>query len=297
MAQKRSAAQESVWVDTPSLAHELSWLLMKADSAPIRRAGGAVAVIPARYHSSRFPGKPLADRTGRPLIQHVVERVRLAQRITRVIVATDDTRIQQAVESFGGEVVITKADHPNGTSRIAEVVGQWPKEPGDWASQIIVNVQGDEPEIEPHVIDQLVEVLAAEPVHDGAPMATLASAFNADEDPHDPNIVKVVTARVQDRWRAMYFSRSVIPYDRDGLQTVAPLKHPGLYAYRRSFLLRYVQLSATPLEQVEQLEQLRALEHGHPIAVAKTSVRHHGIDTPQQYEAFVQRWVRPATHS
>jgi 3-deoxy-manno-octulosonate cytidylyltransferase (CMP-KDO synthetase) len=252
----------------------------------------AIAVIPARYGSSRFPGKPLADKTGKPLIQHVVERVRLAKRISRVILATDDQRIFDAAQQFGCEAVMTRSDHPNGTSRIAEVVEGLTQPSGsDGEGQVIVNVQGDEPQIEPSVIDELVDGLLAEPADGGAPMATLASTFAHDEDPHDPNIVKLVVARIDGRLRAMYFSRSLIPYDRGHAPAGAvakPLKHPGLYAYRRDFLLRYVQLAPTPLEQTEQLEQLRALEHGYAIAVVMADVRHHGIDTPEQYEAFVR---------
>lgn len=242
----------------------------------------ALAVIPARFASTRFPGKPLADATGKPLIRHVVERVRLTRSIGRIIVATDDRRILDAVRSFGCEAVMT-GEHPNGTSRIAEVVASLGEhvEPG----QIIVNVQGDEPDIEPSVIDELVAGLAADP---DAPMATLASPFADDEDPANPNIVKLVTAAVGGRCRAMYFSRSLIPFDRDG-RGVERWKHPGLYAYRRDFLLHYVTLAPTPCEVAESLEQLRALEHGHAIAIVKTVVRHHGIDTPQQYEAFVKR--------
>jgi 3-deoxy-manno-octulosonate cytidylyltransferase (CMP-KDO synthetase) len=240
----------------------------------------AVAIIPARYDSTRFPGKPLANRTGKPLIQHVVERATLASTIDRVIVATDDDRIFQAVVEFGGHAVMTRRDHPNGTSRIAEVAAAL--EPHD---DLIVNVQGDEPDIEPQVIDQLVAGLAADPQ---APMATLASPFADHEDPADPNIVKVVLDR---RGRAMYFSRSLIPCDRDGIGH-QPMKHPGLYAYRRDFLLTYVTLEPTPLEIAEKLEQLRALEHGYAIAVVRTVTSHHGIDTPQQYEAFVRRHSR-----
>lgn len=241
----------------------------------------ALAVIPARFASTRFPGKPLADRTGKTLIQHVVERARLAKRVGRIIVATDDARIADAVRAFGGEVCMTREDHPNGTSRIAEVV----QGIAEADSRIVVNVQGDEPEIEPAVIDQLIDGLIADA---DAPMATLASDFAADEDATDPNIVKLI---LNQRGRAMYFSRSLIPYDRDK-RGIRPLKHPGLYAYRRDFLLKYVTLPATPLEQIEQLEQLRALEHGYAIAVVKTAVKHHGIDTPEQYEAFVQRMSR-----
>ncbi len=226
------------------------------------------------------------------MIQHVVDRVRLAERVNRVIVATDDQRIFDAVSSFGTEVMITREDHPNGTSRLAEVAESFTGQAAE-ASQVIVNVQGDEPEIEPAVIDALVEALAQEPFPGGAPMATLASPFSAEEDPRDPNIVKIVIAKAGTRGRAMYFSRSLIPFDRDARNSVTPLKHPGLYAYRRGFLLAYAKLPATPLEQTEQLEQLRALEHGYPIAVVEATVQHHGIDTPQQYEAFVQRYTHP----
>lgn len=238
---------------------------------------GALAVIPARYASTRFPGKPLADKTGKPLIQHVVEQVQRAETVGRIIVATDDRRIADAVAAFGGEAAMTRDDHPNGTSRIAEVV-----ESLDDASDIILNVQGDEPDIETSVIDELVRGLEADP---DAPMATVASPFADDEDPANPNIVKLV---IDQRGRAMYFSRSLIPFDRDQ-RGHPPLKHPGLYAYRRDFLLTYVTLPPTPCEIAEQLEQLRALEHGYAIAVVQTVTRHHGIDTPQQYEAFVAR--------
>lgn len=239
----------------------------------------ALAVIPARFGSTRFPGKPLASETGKPLIRHVVEQARKASRVGRVIVATDDARIFDAVRGFGGEAAMTRSDHPNGTSRIAEVVGAIP--PAE--SAIVVNVQGDEPEIEPELIDRLIDGLLADA---GAPMATLASPFAADEDPCNPNIVKLV---VDQRGRAMYFSRSLIPLDRDR-RGIKPLKHPGMYAYRREFLLKYVTLPPTPLEQAEQLEQLRALEHGYAIAVIHAEARHHGIDTPEQYAAFVKRY-------
>lgn len=250
----------------------------------------AIAVIPARYASTRFPGKPLADRTGKPLIQHVVERVRQAKRIARIVVATDDRRIFNAVRGFGCDAAMTRDDHPNGSSRIAEVAAGLPESE---QSLYIVNVQGDEPQIEPAVIDELVDGLAAEPADGGAPMATLASPFAPDEDPNDPNVVKLVVGRIQGRYRALYFSRSLIPFDRDphdpAASKAAPIKHPGLYAYRRDFLLRYVQLPPTSLELTEKLEQLRVLEHGYAIAVVQTHVRHHGIDTPEQYEAFVRQ--------
>ena len=237
----------------------------------------ATAVIPARYASTRFPGKILADRTGKPLIQHVFEQVRQAELVDRIIIATDDQRIVEAAQRFGAEVVLTRTDHPNGTSRIAEAASEI-------TSELIVNVQGDEPQIEPDLIDLAIQTLQDNP---SCVMSTLASPFAADEDPSDPNIVKVV---VDADGRALSFSRSVKPSDSGGQET-APLKHVGLYVYRRDFLLKYVTLPATPLEQAETLEQLRALEHGYDIAVAIANVTSHGIDTPQQYEDFVQWYL------
>ena len=238
----------------------------------------AIAVIPARIGSTRFPRKLLADKTGKPLIVHVVERVRQAASIARIIVATDHKDIYSAVADAGADVVMTSANHPNGTSRIAEVVANMPDRP-----EIVVNVQGDEPEIEPEVIDLLVAGLRADPE---APMATLVSEFQEGEDPANPNIVKVLVDQQQ---RAIYFSRALVPFDRDRAG-ITPLKHPGIYAYRPDFLLEYVKLPATPLEQIEKLEQLRAIEHGYKIAVIQTRTAHHGIDTPEQYEQFVERW-------
>ncbi|MFG0329006.1 MAG: 3-deoxy-manno-octulosonate cytidylyltransferase [Phycisphaerales bacterium] len=238
-----------------------------------------VAIIPARYASTRFPGKPLADRTGRPLIQHVHDRAAAASRVDRVLVATDDRRIADAVRKFGGTAVMTRDDHPNGTSRLAEVAAQLDE------AGVVVNVQGDEPEIDPDHIDAAIEAL--ESADDRVVTATLAASFVDDEDPSDPNIVKVVTDQ---RNRALYFSRSLIPFDRDRSGAAPLLKHIGLYVYRRPFLLEYVELSETPLEIAERLEQLRILEHGHAIAVATVNARHHGIDTPAQYDAFVKRW-------
>ena len=244
----------------------------------------ALALIPARFASTRFPGKPLADDTGRPLIQHVVERVRQCQTIGRIVVATDDPRIRDAVVGFGGEAVMTSPDHPNGTSRLAEAVQTL----GD-DTPLVVNVQGDEPEVPAATVDALVRGLADDA---DADMATLASPFADDEDPTNPNVVKLVIDRHD---RAIYFSRSVIPHDRDAelLATrprVTRYKHPGLYAYRRDFLLAYPDLAPTPLEEAEKLEQLRVLEHGYKIAVIHADAPHPGIDTPEQYDAFVRRY-------
>ena len=242
----------------------------------------ALAVIPARFASSRFPGKPLADETGKPLIQHVVERVQQAQRLDRVVVATDDPRIFDAVTAFGAEAVMT-GEHPNGTSRIAEAVATLGS-----GHDLIVNVQGDEPEVPAETIDALIDGLDGDAE---AQMATLASPFAEDEDTTNPNVVKLV---LDQRGRAMYFSRSPIPFDREaerlGHRPTATLyKHPGLYAYRRSFLEVYPTLEPTPLEQAEQLEQLRVLERGYAIKIVHAPAPHPGIDTPEQYAAFVER--------
>jgi len=245
-----------------------------------------VAVIPARYASIRFPGKPLARQTGKYLIQHVYEQVRRARSISEVIVATDDLRIREAVESFGGRVVMTRADHPSGTDRVAEAA-----EGVD--ADLIVNVQGDEPEIEPDSIDRLVALLACQPE---VGIATLACPFAAGANPADPNAVKVVLDR---KGRALYFSRSLVPYPRDakGRPDVPGdwLLHLGIYAYRRDFLLKLASLEPTPLERRERLEQLRALEQGQPIAVGIVERAAIGIDTPEDYAAFVERSRPPAS--
>jgi 3-deoxy-manno-octulosonate cytidylyltransferase (CMP-KDO synthetase) len=250
--------------------------------------GEATIIIPARLGSTRFPGKVLASATGRPLIQHVYEAARGATCATRVVVATDDERVRRAVGAFGGECVMTSPEHPNGTSRLAEAAATL----GLAADAIVVNVQGDEPELEPSAIDDAVAALE----QTGAPVATVAQPFGESENPADPNVVKVVLRR---DGTAMYFSRSLVPYPWDAAPTAPsgdrwhekPLKHVGLYVYRRSFLETYVHLEPTALERTEQLEQLRVLYYGHAIAVAVCPARGFGgIDTPEQYEAFVMRW-------
>lgn len=241
----------------------------------------AIALIPARMASTRFPGKMLADQTGKPLIQHVCDAVRRAQTISRIIVATDDQRVADAVSSFGGESVLTSPDHTNGTSRLAEAAQKLGLGPED----LVANVQGDEPEIEPKAIDAAVALAARA----GIDVATAASPFVEGEDPRNPNIVKVV--RRADG-TALYFSRALVPHHRDGGIPATPLKHVGLYVYRVGFLRRYAALAPTPLEQSEVLEQLRILEHGHTIGVAVVPCRTQGIDTPEQYAAFVERWKK-----
>jgi len=242
----------------------------------------AVAVIPARYASSRFPGKPLARATGKYLIQHVYERVAQARGIDRVIVATDDERIGEAVGTFGAECFFTSPDHPSGTDRVAEVARQL-------KCDFVVNVQGDEPEIEPAAVEILLGTLG-DSAH---PMATLACSFanlrrqGIEADPSDPNRVKVVCVG----GRALYFSRSLIPYPRnDASGFGGPYLHLGTYAYRRDFLLTLAELPPTQLERIEGLEQLRAIEHGYGIAVGSVERAAAGIDTPEDYAAFVARF-------
>ena len=241
----------------------------------------ATVVIPARYASTRFPGKMIAADTHRPLVQHVVDQCRKAKRVRNVIVATDDQRIVQALKPFGTIVTMTDPQHQSGTDRIWQVVREWPGE-------LVVNVQGDEPEIEPEVIDGLIERMeSAEGAGDD--MATAATRFPAGADPDDPNLVKVVMG--QDG-RALYFSRSPIPYRReaDNKENAAYYLHLGIYAYRWQFLLDFSKWPPSSLEKTERLEQLRALEHGRSIFVLKVARATHGIDTPEQYAAFVKRW-------
>lgn len=242
-----------------------------------------VAIIPARLASTRLPGKVLLSRTGKPLIQHVYEAARKASRPSRFVVAADDVSVARACAGFNAEVVMTRVDHPNGTSRLAEACEAL----GLSDDVIAVNVQGDEPELDASLIDAAVGALE----QTGAEVATIASPFMAGEDPANPNIVKVVCRADS---TAMYFSRSLIPFRRDAAFAgeVKPLKHVGLYVYRVGFLRRYVSLPATALEQTESLEQLRVLWHGFRIAVAVRESRGQGIDTPEQYEAFVRK-IKP----
>jgi 3-deoxy-manno-octulosonate cytidylyltransferase (CMP-KDO synthetase) len=237
-----------------------------------------VGIIPARYQSSRFPGKPLADIHGKPMIQRVFERTSRARRLHRVLVATDDPRILEAVEAFGGEAVMTGARHSSGTDRLAEAGRLIGLSPDD----IVVNVQGDEPLIEPVMIDRLVEALQESP---RSPMATLAFPGGGVQDKMDylnPNVVKVV---VDDAGRALYFSRSPIPHGRDAAEEeITFLRHLGFYAYHFSFLRIFTELPPGKLELLEKLEQLRALEHGYSIQVALSPVRTGGVDTPQDME-------------
>jgi 3-deoxy-manno-octulosonate cytidylyltransferase (CMP-KDO synthetase) len=240
-------------------------------------------VIPARYASRRLPGKPILERvreaTGRYLIQHVYERARRASSVDTVVVATDDRRILEAVQEFGGIARTTSKSHRSGTDRVAEVAEQMDH-------PIVVNVQGDEPEILPGQVDQVVALLEADAE---ASMATLGCPIYEEAQWRDPNAVKVV---VDSAGTALYFSRSPIPHMRDvqGLPEDAParpLHHLGIYAYRREFLLAYADLPPSTLEQAEKLEQLRALDAGHRIKVGITDQLPRGIDTPDDLDAWL----------
>ena len=226
-----------------------------------------LCVIPARYASTRLPGKPLADICGKPMICRVWERARRAEKPERVIVATDDERIYDAVRAEGGEALLTRADHPTGTDRLAEVAEAYPE------VDLIVNVQGDEPLIEPSVIDDLI---APFEMDENLPMATVMVRMEDAAEQLNPNNVKVVVDKLG---YALYFSRSLVPYPRAAAGPV--YKHIGIYAYRRDFLLRYARLEPTPLERAESLEQLRALENGYGIRVLETDCRFVGVDTPE----------------
>jgi 3-deoxy-manno-octulosonate cytidylyltransferase (CMP-KDO synthetase) len=230
----------------------------------------AVIVIPARYESSRFPGKPLARIAGRPMIEHVYERARRAAGVDRVLVATDDRRIASAVEAFGGEAVMTRSDHATGTDRLAEVAD-------GLTCDIVINIQGDEPLLEPAMVRQVLEALTGDAA---AVMGSLRTRLVDRAEYLDPNVVKVAVDRHD---AALYFSRAPIPFVRETGTAGAPphaFRHIGVYSYRRAFLPVFRSLAPTPLETLERLEQLRALEHGYRIRVTETTYRSIGVDTP-----------------
>ncbi len=226
-------------------------------------------IIPARYGSTRLPGKPLADIAGQPMIQRVYAQVKKSTKANTVIVATDDMRVYEAVMAFGGEAMMTDANHSTGTDRLAEVAKAHPE------LDIIINVQGDEPLIDPAIIDDLITYFEE---HPQGTMATVASPLKKEEE-QEPGSVKVVCNLKGD---ALYFSRSLIPFPRNN--GYAPLKHIGIYGYTREFLLEYASMAPTPLETTESLEQLRALEHGYTIHVIKTNASFVGVDTAEDLE-------------
>ncbi|MFN8544160.1 MAG: 3-deoxy-manno-octulosonate cytidylyltransferase [Candidatus Binatia bacterium] len=235
-----------------------------------------IAIIPARYASTRLPGKALVSIGDRPMIWHVAERTRRARGLARVIVATDDARIRDAVAPLGIEVAMTRADHPSGTDRLAEVVARLD-------ADVVVNVQGDLPLLDPTMVERLAARMTSDP---RLPMATLATPIHDAAEWHSPHVVKVVWGA---DGRALYFSRSPIPHDRDGVRAAGEpygWRHVGMYAYRRDVLLRLATLAPSPLERRERLEQLRALEHGIGIGVVEWVAAEPliEVDTPEDLE-------------
>jgi 3-deoxy-manno-octulosonate cytidylyltransferase (CMP-KDO synthetase) len=244
-----------------------------------------LGVLPSRWGSTRFPGKPLHLIAGKPLIQHVWERCQQCSRLDDIIVAVDDERIRDAVLAFGGKVAMTSPDHPTGTDRIAEAVKAVPQ------ATHIVNIQGDEPLIDPALIDELAAAMAADPTLD---MATAANPLDpSDPAVQDPNVVKVAIAL---DGRALYFSRSPLPFFRNTVAGLPVLRHKGIYAYQRSFLERFVTWPPSPLEMAESLEQLRALENGATIKVILTTDTSPGVDTPEQARE-IERLLTTAQHT
>ena len=252
-----------------------------------------IAIIPARYAATRLPGKPLLDIAGKPMVVRTLERACAARNVTRALVATDDERICAAVRAAGYEAVMTRADHASGTDRLAEVAAAWP------AGTIIVNVQGDEPLIDPRTIERAVDALVSDP---NCAIATTCEPLTRAADVLSPDVVKVVTDA---DGRALCFSRAPIPYPRDAVRRHGTLaaaletepallqlfrKHNGLYAYRREFLLEYTRWPPTLLEQAESLEQLRALEHGAVIRVVAAVTSAPGVDTPEDLARVRGLW-------
>ena len=237
--------------------------------------GKVLAVIPARFGSTRFPGKIIARLGGKPLVAHTYARTCQAELVSEAIVATEDERVLNALVPLGIPTVMTRPDHPSGTDRIAEVAA-------DSDADIIVNVQGDEPLIDPKTVDAAVKPLLDDPA---LPMATVKHLLSDPRDIEDPNIVKVVCGA---NGRALYFSRCPIPFIRDAADRARAnqcyWQHVGLYVYRRDFLIEYAKWAQTPLEQLERLEQLRVLENGYPIAVVETKSKSIGVDTPEDLE-------------
>jgi len=230
-----------------------------------------VCIIPSRYHSTRFEGKPLADLCGKPMIQHVYERVLCSKIVSYAAVATDDKRIFAAVQKFGGHAIMTSPDHKSGTDRIAEAVSSLNLDEMD----VIVNIQGDQPVFEPSQIDEVARPILEDP---SLPMSTLIYRIVREEEITHPTAVKVVFDR---NHFALYFSRSTIPYVRDQEQQASYYKHHGIYAYRKAFLDTFARLEEGCLERLEALEQLRAMEHGYRIKVIETMHDSLEVDTPE----------------
>lgn len=262
---------------------------------PTRPTSGAVAIIPARLQSTRLPEKPLQDLGGQPLVVRVLERARRAASLESIWVATDSERIADTVRAAGGEAILTRADHPSGLDRVAEAAASLRettrrasqadgvRDPDLEADPVVLNVQGDEPFLNPAGLDHLVALFDRPEVR----MATLAAPFAPGDDPADPNRVKVVLDRAG---RALYFSRSLIPHGAGSKDAAAPLLHVGIYAYRLATLRELAALPPAPLETTERLEQLRALWNGIPIHVAVGDYHSIGIDTPEDLQRARTRW-------
>jgi 3-deoxy-manno-octulosonate cytidylyltransferase (CMP-KDO synthetase) len=233
----------------------------------------ALGVIPARWSSTRLPGKALADIGGKPMIRHVWENARRSLKLTEIIIACDEPRVHAAALAFGARAVMTRQDHPSGSDRVAEAASAS-------EADIVVNIQGDEPFIDPRLIDALVDALAADPA---SAMATVVKRFGSKDDFLNPNMVKVVIDRDH---HALYFSRAPVPHHRDGVPSDYSryFRHIGIYAYRRDFLLQYCAWPKSFLEQEEALEQLRVLENGHRIMTVETTIDTIGVDTPEDLE-------------
>lgn len=243
-----------------------------------------LGVLPARWGSSRFPGKPLHVIAGKPLIQHVWERCKQAKLLEELVVATDDERIAQAVSSFGGKAVMTSIDHPTGTDRLAEAISFFPQ------ATHVINIQGDEPLIDIKLIDEIGAALLTDSKWQ---MVTAANPMAVDDpDVLDPNVVKVVMGL---DGRALYFSRSAIPFSRQQPDGLTVFRHKGIYGYRRAFLEQFIKWQPTALECAESLEQLRALEHGAQIKVLTTLDTSPGVDTLEQAQA-VELLLQSSTH-
>jgi len=236
-----------------------------------------IGVIPARWASTRFPGKVLAQIHGKPMIQYVWQQAQKAKLLTDVIVACDDDRVFRVVKSFGGKPVMTSMEHPSGTDRIAEAVG-------DMKVDVVVNIQGDEPLVPPEVIDVLAEALIKD---EDAPMATVVKRITQPALLENPNVVKAVINR---KHEALYFSRFAVPFNREAksFSETVYYQHLGLYAYRRDFLMKFDQLPKSLLEETEKLEQLRVLEAGYRILVVETDYETIGVDTPEDLTRVIQ---------
>ncbi|RKF17799.1 3-deoxy-manno-octulosonate cytidylyltransferase [Alginatibacterium sediminis] len=239
-------------------------------------------IIPARYQSTRLPAKALLDIAGKPMLQHVYEQACLSK-ATRVLIATDDGRIQSAAENFGAQVIMTSSEHQSGTERLAEVVEKL----GFAEQEIIVNIQGDEPLIPPVIIDQVAKLLVDD---SNAPMATLSTDLTDISEINDSNVVKVVSDHYHN---ALYFSRAAIPFMRDSEPKVESYqRHIGIYAYRAGFVSKYPKLTQSSLEQLEKLEQLRALSNGYVIKIARAvQSPAHGVDTQADLDK-VRSWFK-----